>query len=380
MPRIKTALQDLSAILAICSIGFLLAACQVDKHSMAAPSGAVASISAPTTLLVVNSAAPVTMILTAGATAVPDGTEVVFTATRGQLGSQKVRTQNGSATVNYTAPADSGPVQIAASSAEARATLDVAVVSAPVASVKVAASPSVLPSSGGETNIVATVLGPSNQLVSGAPVTFQAGAGTLNVTSAVTDQTGTARARLKTTTAAIVTVNIKNQHSAQVRVDVSAPPAPPTPTPSPSPTPTPSPNPPSPGVPFNLNDVVWLDTDVSDWRVTSTITDVSIPDPPICIDHTKRGKWPTRNGVEGNPWIFANINGTWYAATYEWLRSGTRCKDVSSATIGAYTKEPPLESWRPRRGELVGFMVSAWARSSERTVLERSNIVMVRWP
>ena len=170
-----------------------------------------------------------------------------------------------------------------------------------------------------------------------------------------------------------------------IRVEVSpgAGPSPPPPSPpvaGPSPPPPSPPGSPDDDVPFDLSDVTWLHTDVSDWRQTSTITRVRIDDPPICIDHTKSGRWPVRNGVEGNPWIFARINGRWYAATYEWLKPGQTCKGISAATIGPHTKQSPMDSWRPRSGELVGFMVSALARFGQESVAERSNIVMVRWP
>jgi hypothetical protein len=327
----------------------------------------------------VNTTSPITINLATGdGSPVPDGTEVVFTASRGQLESPKARTKNGVATVNFKAPADSGPVQLVGSSAEARAIIDLAVTSAPVASVKITANPALLPAAGGETEIVATVLSPSNQLVSGAPVKFKTGAGTLNLTTATTDQSGTARARLQTKAAAVVNANVHNLHSADVSVRLQAPVKPP---PSPAPPPNPSPGPsPEPGVPFSLDDVVWLHTDVSGWRATSRITDISIGDPPICIDHTKSGHWPVVGNGEGNPWVFANVNGRWYAATYEWLKPGQTCKGISAATIGPHTKKEPLETWRPRSGELVGFMVSGLARGSERSTKERSNIVMVRWP
>ena len=72
---------------------------------------------------------------------------------------------------------------------------------------------------------------------------------------------------------------------------------------------------------IDMSAVNWLHTNVSGWAQTSTITEVSIGSPPIRIEHTKAGQWPaiTAGGtvVEGNPWIFANIDGEWHAATYE---------------------------------------------------------------
>lgn len=131
---------------------------------------------------------------------------------------------------------------------------------------------------------------------------------------------------------------------------------------------------------IDLNAVKWLHTNVSGWAETSRITNVSIGNPPICIEHTKAGRWPAKNGLEGNPWIFVNLNGRWHAATYEWLASGQICKGIHAGNIGSHIGVPPLASWRPRSGELVGFMVSARARAGGDTVAERSDVVMMRWP
>ena len=131
---------------------------------------------------------------------------------------------------------------------------------------------------------------------------------------------------------------------------------------------------------IDLHTVTWLHTNVSSWAETSQITRTSIGNPPICINHTKAGRWPVKDGLEGNPWIFVHLNGRWYAATYEWLSSGQTCKGIHADNIGSHIGIPPLSSWRPKSGELVGLMVSARARSGGDTVSERSNVVMVRWP
>jgi hypothetical protein len=131
---------------------------------------------------------------------------------------------------------------------------------------------------------------------------------------------------------------------------------------------------------FHLSQVTWLDTDVSGWAETSRVTSASIGDPPICIHHTKAGQWPVRDGAEGNPWIFVNMNGRWYGATFEWLSPGQECKYVTRDNVGAHIGRSPLSGWRPRSGELVGLMVSTLARSRAETIHERSNVVMVRWP
>lgn len=206
-----------------------------------------------------------------------------------------------------------------------------------VATVRLEASPATLPADGGEVLLVATVRGPAGEPVGGAPVTFRASGGTLSPSTPVaSDGQGMARARLRLTGGASVRARVQ--------------------------------------------DSTWLDVDVSRWPVTSTLKGVSF-DGLLCMPHTKAGQWPVVNGVEGNPWVIVNIGGRWYASTFEWLRRGQICKGINADNIGPHTKNDPLRSWRPKSGELVGFMVSTHARwSADSPVQERSNIVMVRWP
>lgn len=123
----------------------------------------------------------------------------------------------------------------------------------------------------------------------------------------------------------------------------------------------------------------WLHTDVSSWAITSQITRVAWGRENLTVDHTMAGRWPVTDGIEGNPWIIAQVNGQWYAATYEWLRSGQVTKGITAENIGPHTKRPPLEAWRPVPGEQVGFLVSTPARDGQRTANERSNIVKASW-
>jgi hypothetical protein len=135
---------------------------------------------------------------------------------------------------------------------------------------------------------------------------------------------------------------------------------------------------------LDLGTVNWLHANVTNWPITSKITDVEIGSDSITIDHTKAGKWPTFNyggiEIEGNPWVFVNRNGRWYGATYDWLRPGQTEKAVTGNDIGENIKAEPLATWTPQPGELVGFMVSTPARDGNRTSNERSNVVMTRWP
>lgn len=136
------------------------------------------------------------------------------------------------------------------------------------------------------------------------------------------------------------------------------------------------------------NSVVWLHDNAANWAVTSTVTGTSISDAEICIAHTKAGQWPVISSIEGNPWIIANIGGTWYAGTYEWLRPGQICKSLSSSPpstttaslMGQHIKVPPMSSWTPQSGQTVYLFVSTPARGGLSTIDQRSNIVKTIWP
>ncbi len=539
-------------------LAVLTAACEATKGSLVAPTDSLITLTASAELLTTNTTALITVtVKESNGSAVEDGTEVLMTASLGQLDRPKVRTKEGTATLLFRAGAETGAARIEAASAGARGSLELSIISEAVGRVTLTASPLSLPSSGGQADLTATVLASDGSTVSGVPVTFNTTAGTLTPSSPVrTDQQGIARARLNTTSAATVTARVQETRSSDVHIglrhdvslEISATPAEPlagqattftighsdpsvpgmlsmnfgdgetadlgkpkselrtehvyrnaggynatvvfTPTsggqlrqtvrvevrgdgaafdlavsvspaeptegreatftiapshpnvpgelsiafgdgdtdrlgslkatitavhiyeraggynataifdPSegpeqrstirvnvrPRPDSPPPPDPPPPDDPpseddeIDVNEVEWLHADVSGWDVTSRITDVNIKDPGVCIEHTKSGKWRVLDGVEGNPWVFARIDGRWYAATYEWLRPGQTCKGVSADDIGPHTKKEPLDSWKPRAGELVGFMVSTLARDSRRTSNERSNIVLKRWP
>jgi hypothetical protein len=135
---------------------------------------------------------------------------------------------------------------------------------------------------------------------------------------------------------------------------------------------------------LDLSSVEFLHANVSNWPVTSKITDVEIGSDHISIDHSKAGDWPVFNyngvAIEGNPWIFVNRDGQWYGATYDWNRPGQTSKEINADTIGPSIKAEPLASWRPEPNEVVGLMVSTPARDGSRTRNERSNVVMTHWP
>lgn len=138
----------------------------------------------------------------------------------------------------------------------------------------------------------------------------------------------------------------------------------------------------------------WLSpasTDVSGWAITSQVTSVEIDGDRICINHTKSGQWPLVSidgnppNIEGNPMIVVNIGGQWYGAGFDWFGAGRTCKWLPPHEYGRdQIRVAPLDaSWPgPRSGDTVGLLVSTPSsdRIGVRSVNERSNIVLVRWP
>ena len=138
----------------------------------------------------------------------------------------------------------------------------------------------------------------------------------------------------------------------------------------------------------------WLSpasTDVSNWSITSQISSVDIHGDEICINHTKSGQWPLVSidgnspNIEGNPMIVAKIDGQWYGAGFDWFGGGRTCKHMPAEEYGRdQIRVAPLDgSWRgPQSGDVVGVLVSTPSsdRIPVRSVHERSNIVLVRWP
>lgn len=164
-----------------------------------------------------------------------------------------------------------------------------------------------------------------------------------------------------------------------------APPPPPIPTPGPAPLPS--------GDQIDTKLITWVSpsADISNWPAASTITDVSINGDTVCITHTKQGLWPLVSIDENPPnieamiGVVAKVNGRWYGGAYDWMGQGRRCKSEPTANWGRdQIRTWPLDaSWPgPRSGDEVGLYMSTPAsnRIPVRSVNERTNIVLVRWP
>lgn len=132
------------------------------------------------------------------------------------------------------------------------------------------------------------------------------------------------------------------------------------------------------GEPINLSQVTWLHTDVSGWTKTATLN-ASVSGSSMIMDYDKARVWPSTDGSVANAWIFVQIDGQWYAGTWEWMTPGQTVKE-KSAVSGSHIKVGALKNFSPRSGETYGFMVSGLARDGRRSALERSNVDMVVWP
>jgi hypothetical protein len=145
---------------------------------------------------------------------------------------------------------------------------------------------------------------------------------------------------------------------------------------------------------IDLTKVVYvLGPNISSWAQTSTITNAYEDGQNLCIYHTKLGVWPSTaffgdssTQVEGNQWVFANINGTWYGGAGDWYKPGQACKGVTAQSIGGdgfYQPQwEPLRSWVPHSGEVFGVMSTTPARAwpDMETLDERTDVKLLVWP
>lgn len=156
----------------------------------------------------------------------------------------------------------------------------------------------------------------------------------------------------------------------------------------PQPAPPPTTAPPGTVDEIDITQVVWQGLNVANWPITAALTNIQITPTQICLDYTGKNTWPavdpSADGVlsPGNPWVFAFIGGVWYGSTYEWLRVGQICKNVTGPEFQDYvTGGAPMDSWAPALGETVGFMVSSLARQGPQSpVNQRTQIRLTTWP
>ncbi|MEM6993056.1 MAG: hypothetical protein AAF721_21265 [Myxococcota bacterium] len=146
------------------------------------------------------------------------------------------------------------------------------------------------------------------------------------------------------------------------------------------------------GLPFTLDEVIWLYPDIADWPETISMSSITLEGDLLCMNHDiadQNPAWPIvlafeTTEVVGNAWVFIEEGGQWYAATWEWLRPpGQTCK-FATAVAGDHIKVDPFgetSGWVPTSGQSYYFMVSGLIRNPNYSnVMERSNIVEYVWP
>lgn len=146
-------------------------------------------------------------------TSVHNGTLVTFTTDLGRLEPQEAKTKNGQAVVTLYAGTQSGTATVRAFSGGAQSVGDAGLAliigAAAAATMTVTATPAELPSTGGSTTIIATVIDTAGNRVVGVPVAFSTTGGSVSAFEAVTDAAGAARTTLTTTVAATVTATLR---------------------------------------------------------------------------------------------------------------------------------------------------------------------------
>lgn len=151
-------------------------------------------------------------------TPVQNGTLVSFTTTMGRIEPSEARTQNGQVRVKFIASGQSGTATITAFSGGASGKIEnLAVGAAAAERLTVTASPQNLGPAGGQAQIAARVEDTSGAGLPGVPVSFNASAGQLSSSTAITDETGTARTTLTTTRESKVTASVAGK-TAEVTV------------------------------------------------------------------------------------------------------------------------------------------------------------------
>jgi len=144
--------------------------------------------------------------------------------------------------------------------------------------------------------------------------------------------------------------------------------------------------------PINIGEVTWLSDSPAVFVQTATLKNIEVipNNGPTTISWSwTHPDWPVifpETGVGGNMWVFAKINGKWFATVWEWLRVNPMTTRVQAEAKPGQppfiqSKQSPISEWYPKSGEQVGWMVSTVCRPSCTGVVRaRSAIVTTRWP
>jgi PKD domain len=211
----------ITRLLAVVSLGLAVAvsmsavACQ--RVPLLAPSGSTIVLNASTNVLPVNgSTTIIAQVLEAAGTPPHSGTHVTFTTSLGSFQPADAETDiGGRATVTFLAGNNSGTANITALSGGAsvgtNGALKILVGSAAVGRVNMSANPTLVPATGGQSTVTATVFDVNGNALPSALVSFTTTAGTLSTSAVTTDSGGNAVTILRTNTKATVTGTVGAQ-------------------------------------------------------------------------------------------------------------------------------------------------------------------------
>jgi len=130
---------------------------------------------------------------------------------------------------------------------------------------------------------------------------------------------------------------------------------------------------------IDLSSVKWHGPDVRGWAIASALSACHTSGDMLHFPHSKAGKWPEKNGVEGNVWVVAKLaDGHWHAASWEWLRPGQTSKPWAKMESG-HIKQGDFAGYQFKRGEEAYLIVTALARGTARSVAERSAARKIEW-
>jgi len=105
----------------------------------------------------------------------------------------------------------------------------------------------------------------------------------------------------------------------------------------------------------------------------------------IIMDSSRKNSWPVGRGdlncCNANAWGIINVNGTWYAGTWEFLRRGQTTKSTLAFVGAKHFRHPPLNRFTPKVGEIYGFFVAGITRNNlgRLNIRERSEIALFKF-
>ena len=181
-----------------------------DKVPLLAPTNTTIRLTAGLSVLPIAGTTEITAIVIESAgTPVQNGTVVTFTSSLGTIEPREARTSNGQVTVRYIAGSQSGSAKIGAFSGGSKSDdVEILVGAAAAAVVSVRASATVVATTGGTVDIIATVLDTGGNPLRGAPVNFSTTTGQLSLSTALSNDLGEAVTQLTTNADAEVSARV----------------------------------------------------------------------------------------------------------------------------------------------------------------------------